>query len=116
MLKVEALVKPLVLDELLQQLIQIGVHSLSYFEIYAANKPLLPSERETADQLLEPSFTPHIKLEIIVDKAHLSAIQDALAEKVSPPLIGGAEVTVIRLKEGLRVLAGSIGEPEVEGI
>lgn len=115
MLKLEALVKPLVIDELLKQLIDIGVHSVSYSEIYAANRPLFHAV-PNKDVPQDVSFIPHIKLEVIVDEERLSAIQDALAEKVSTPLAHGAEVIVIRLKEGVRV-SGTVGsDPEIEEI
>ncbi len=115
MYKLETLVKPEVLDELLHELLDIGVHSLSYSEIYAANKPLF-HPRQGKDVPRNVSFIPHIKLEVIIDKGHLVAVEEALAKKVSSPLIGGAEVTVIRLKEGLRVLPALEGEPAVEEI
>ncbi len=115
MLKLEALVKQLVIEELVKELIEIGVHSLSYSEVFAANRPLFhETQGENVPQNVE--FLPVLKLEVILDKNHLPAVEEALADKVSAPLAGGAEVTVMKLKEGLRVLGSKNGDPQIEEI
>lgn len=115
MLKLEALVKPAVIDEVLRDLIEIGVHSLSYSEVYASNRQLFhPVQGEDVPQ--DVVFVPHIKLEVILDKGHLPAVQASLAEHVGSPMQGGAELTVVRLKEGLRLLASQGRGPELREI
>ena len=116
MLKLEALVKPAVIDEVLRELIELGVHSLSYSEVYASNQELFhPVQGRDVPE--DVAFVPHIKLEVILDKGHLPAVENALAKHVASPMQGGAELTVVRLKEGLRILATSQqGDPEVREI
>ena len=115
MLKLEALVKPFVVDDLLKELVEIGVHSLSYFEVYAVNRPLM-HEVQREDVPEDVVFKPRIKIEVILDKGHLAAVEEALAKKVSTPFVGGAEVTVVKLKEGLRFLGSKDGDPTIEEI
>ena len=114
MLKLEALVKPLMLEELLKQLVMTGVHSVSYSEINMAQQRL--DGKMTADEAEHVEYAPCIKIEVILDKGHLAAVEEALAKKVANPLMGGAEVTVFRVKESLRVLGDGHGDPVVEDL
>ena len=115
MLKLEALVKPFVVDDLLKELVEIGVHSLAYSEVYAANRPLM-HDVQGKDVPEDVAFKPRIKIEVVLDRGHLSAVEEALAERVSTPFVGGAEVTVVKLKEGLRFLGSKDGDPSIEEI
>jgi nitrogen regulatory protein PII len=114
MLKLEALVKPLMLEELLKQLVMTGVHSVSYSEVNLAQQRL--DGKMTAEEAEGVEYAPCIKIEVILDKAHLAAVEDAVAKKVANPLMGGAEVTVFRVKESLRVLGDRNGDPVVEDL
>ena len=114
MLKLEALVKPLMHEELLKQLVMTGVHSVSYSEVNLAQQRL--DRKMTAEEAECVEYAPCIKIEVILDKAHLAAVEEAVAKKVANPLMGGAEVTVFRVKESLRVLGDRNGDPVVEDL
>ena len=115
MLKLEVLVKQIVLEEVIAELIAIGVQSLSYAEVYAAERELHP-ETSNEDLPADTAFSPVIKLEVILDKGKLAAIEEALVKKVSMPLVGGAEVIITKLKDDLHILGGTEHFHDVEVI
>ena len=115
MLKLEAIVKPLLIDVLIERLIEVGVHSISYSEVSSANQALYRRNREEGvDKRVE--FYPCAKIEVILDKDHLMAVEEALAAELSSPMHGGAEVTVFRLKEGIRMLGATKADTTIEEI
>jgi nitrogen regulatory protein PII len=118
MLKLEAIVKPMVVDEVVARLIKVGVHSISYSEVHAVKPELLSRNEEEgiAGESEKVEFFPRTKIEVILDKGHLAAIEEALADEVCTPMLGGAEVVVFRLKEGLRMMGDSKSDAKIEEI
>lgn len=116
MVKLEVLVKPFMQGEVVQRLLEIGVHSLSYSTVCSANRPLFHEHQIDDETPRDVEFVDHIKLEVVLDEEHLAAIEEALAEKLSTRMVGGAEVIVLPLKEGLRLNPSADGSGEITEI
>ena len=115
MIKLEVLVKPSVRDAIVERLVAVGVHSLSYGEVKAANRSLF-HEFQGSDEIPPVDFATFVKIEVILDEAHLDSVEEALTEELCLRKMEEAEVVVIPLKEGLRLAPSPGGFSEITEI
>ena len=110
MLKLEAYITESVIDEMIDDLLKIGVHHISYFTVAGTMRSRI---RKDEPHELDPraEFVAKRKLEVILDREHLTAAIAALKEHLCDEVVGGAEVFVFPLEKGLRLAVGSQGEP-----
>jgi nitrogen regulatory protein P-II 1 len=108
MMKIEAIIKPYILDQVREALTSVGVTGMTVYEV----KGTSASERPTqvyrgAEYSLD--FTPSVKVEAVVademvDKAMNAVIQAAKAAKG-----GGGKIFAFPIGEAVRIRTGEHG-------
>ncbi|MBK2125277.1 P-II family nitrogen regulator [Fangia hongkongensis] len=109
---VSAYIKPFLLDETREALINVGIHGMTVYEIKGIGKQLGHTELYRGAEYAV-DFLPKVKLEVICTDAQKSLVVETILEANRSEKIGAGKITVITLDEVIRIRTGEKDENSV---
>lgn len=108
MRKLEAIVKPFTLDDIKDNLDQIGIRGMTVSEVKgfgrgAGKAPLYPGAEYVID------FLPKIKIEIVVPDDLVHAAIEAITQGAFTGEVGDGKIFVSTIDEAIRIRTGERG-------
>ena len=112
MKKVEAIIKPFKLDEVKDQLNEIGVKGITVSEVKGFGRQKGHAELfRGAEYIVD--FLPKIKLEIIVSDELVDDVINAVTKSAQTGRIGDGKIFVTSLEDTIRIRTGERGEEAI---
>ena len=112
MKKVEAIIKPFKLDEVKDQLNEIGVRGITVSEVKGFGRQKGHAELYRGAEYIV-DFLPKIKLEIIVSDGLLDDVINAVTKSAQTGRIGDGKIFVTSLEDTIRIRTGERGEEAI---
>ncbi len=112
MKKVEAIIKPFKLDEVKDQLNEIGVKGITVSEVKGFGRQKGHAELYRGAEYIV-DFLPKIKLEIIVSDELVDNVINAVTKSAKTGRIGDGKIFVTSLEDTIRIRTGERGEEAV---
>ena len=109
MKKIEAFIKPYVLEEVKQALTDVGVKGMSVSEVKGFGRQKGHTELYRGSEY-QVDFLPKLKLEIVVAEDQSDTVVDVIAKTACTGKIGDGKVFVIPVEKALRIRTGESGE------
>jgi nitrogen regulatory protein P-II 1 len=113
MTKIEAIVKPFMLDELKDALIAIGIHGMTATPETRGFGRQKGHVEIFHDTEVEISFIPKVKIEVVVEDGVLEQVLSTIQEKTKTGRIGDGKIFVTRLADVVRVRTGEHGSAAI---
>ena len=112
MKKVEAIIKPFKLDEVKDQLNEIGVKGITVSEVKGFGRQKGHTEfYRGAEYIVD--FLPKIKLEIITSDELVDDVINTITQSAQTERIGDGKIFVTSLEDAIRIRTGERGEEAV---
>lgn len=108
MKKIEAIIKPFKLDEVKAALSAIGVDGMTVTEVNGYGRQKGHTETFRGSEY-SVEFTPKVKLDVIVDEAHLDAALEAIIKTARTGKIGDGKIFLSEVFEVIRIRTGEKG-------
>ena len=112
MKKVEAIIKPFKLDEVKDQLNEIGVKGITVSEVKGFGRQKGHTELYRGAEYIV-DFLPKIKLEIIVSDELVDDVINAVTKSAQTGRIGDGKIFVTSLEDTIRIRTGERGEEAI---
>jgi len=112
MKKVEAVIKPFKLDEVKDQLNEIGVKGITVSEVKGFGRQKGHAELYRGAEYIV-DFLPKIKLEIIVSDELVDDVINAVTKSAQTGRIGDGKIFVTSLEDTIRIRTGERGEEAI---
>ena len=112
MKKVEAIIKPFKLDEVKDQLNEIGVKGITVSEVKGFGRQKGHAELYRGAEYIV-DFLPKIKLEIIVSDELVDDVINAVTKSAQTGRIGDGKIFVTSLEDTIRIRTGDRGEEAI---
>jgi nitrogen regulatory protein PII len=112
MKKVEAIIKPFKLDEVKDQLNEIGIKGITVSEVKGFGRQKGHTELYRGAEYVV-DFLPKIKLEIIVTDALLDDVINTIMRTAQTGRIGDGKIFVTDLVDTIRIRTGERGEEAI---
>ena len=109
MKKIEAFIKPYVLEDVKNALTAAGIKGMSVSEVKGFGRQKGHTELYRGSEY-QVDFLPKLKLEIVVPDDRVDAAVDAVASAASTGKIGDGKVFVVPVERALRIRTGESGE------
>ena len=108
MKKVDAIIRPLKLDEVRDALAAIGIQGMTVSEVRGHGRQKGHSELyRGAEYVVE--FIPKIRIEIVVDDADLLRVLEVLQKVARTGQIGDGKIFVSRVEDAVRIRTAERG-------
>ena len=112
MKKVEAIIKPFKLDEVKDQLNEIGIKGITVSEVKGFGRQKGHAELYRGAEYIV-DFLPKIKLEIIVSDELVDNVINAVTKSAKTGRIGDGKIFVTSLEDTIRIRTGERGEEAI---
>ncbi len=112
MKKVEAVIKPFKLDEVKDQLNEIGIKGITVTEVKGFGRQKGHTELYRGAEYVV-DFLPKIKLEIIISDDQLEDVINAIMKSAQTGRIGDGKIFVTELQDTIRIRTGERGEEAI---
>ena len=112
MKKVEAIIKPFKLDEVKDQLNEIGVKGITVSEVKGFGRQKGHAELYRGAEYIVDCL-PKIKLEIIVSDELVDDVINAVTKSAQTGRIGDGKIFVTSLEDTIRIRTGERGEEAI---
>ncbi len=112
MKKVEAVIKPFKLDEVKDQLNEIGIKGITVTEVKGFGRQKGHTELYRGAEYVV-DFLPKIKLEIIITDDQLEDVINAIMKSAQTGRIGDGKIFVTALQDTIRIRTGERGEEAI---
>ena len=112
MKKVEAIIKPFKLDEVKDQLNEIGVKGITVSEVKGFGRQKGHAELYRGAEYIV-DFLPKIKLEVIVSDELVDDVINAVTKSAQTGRIGDGKIFVTSLEDTIRIRTGERGEEAI---
>ena len=112
MKKVEAIIKPFKLDEVKDQLNEIGIKGITVSEVKGFGRQKGHTELYRGAEYVV-DFLPKVKLEIIVSDALLDDVINTIMKTAQTGRIGDGKIFVTDLVDTIRIRTGERGEEAI---
>ncbi|HOF60411.1 MAG TPA: P-II family nitrogen regulator [Candidatus Latescibacteria bacterium] len=109
MKKIEAFIKPYVLEEVKKALTDVGVKGMSISEVKGFGRQKGHTELYRGSEY-HVDFLPKVKVEVVVSESMVEAAVDAIAKSACTGKIGDGKVFVLPVEKALRIRTGESGE------
>ncbi len=109
MVKIEAIIKPFILEEVKDGLNDIGVHGMTISEVKGFGRQKGHKEiYRGAEYVVD--FLPKVKIEIAASQQRADDIIEVILDKARTGKIGDGKIFVTPLDECIRIRTGERGE------
>lgn len=109
MKKIEAIIKPFKLDDVVDALAEVGVEGISVTEIRGFGRQKGRTEvYKGAEYVVD--FLPKLKIEVVVPSALSDAAVEAIAKTARTGKIGDGKIFVLPVESVLRIRTGEKNE------
>ena len=112
MKKVEAIIKPFKLDEVKDQLNEIGVKGITVSEVKGFGRQKGHAELYRGAEYVV-DFLPKIKLEIIISDDLVDDVINAITQSAQTGRIGDGKIFVTNLDDTIRIRTGERGDEAI---
>ena len=112
MKKIEAIIKPFKLDEVKDQLNEIGVKGITVSEVKGFGRQKGHTELYRGAEYVV-DFLPKVKIEVVVSDNLVSAVVDAISQTAQTGRIGDGKIFVLPVEETIRIRTGERGEEAI---
>ena len=112
MKKVEAVIKPFKLDEVKEQLNEIGIKGITVSEVKGFGRQKGHSELYRGAEYIV-DFLPKIKLEITIHDDLVDDVINTITKSAQTGRIGDGKIFVTNLEDTIRIRTGERGEEAV---
>ena len=112
MKKIEAIIKPFMLDEVKDALADLGMKGMTVSEVRGFGRQR--GHKETyrgAEYQLD--FVPKIKLEVVVEESLTAQVVNAIVEKGRTGKIGDGKIFVLPVDDAFRIRTGESGKDAI---
>lgn len=112
MKKVEAIIKPIKLEEVKDALSKIGIYGMTVTEVkgFGRQKGHVEVYRGTE---YEVNFIPKIKIEVVVPDAIIDKVIETILQKTNTHTIGDGKIFISSLEDVIRIRTGERGEAAI---
>lgn len=112
MKKIEAIIKPFMLDELKEAMSKINVQGMTVSEVKGFGRQKGHKEVYRGAEY-EVDFIPKIKVEIVVDAEIADKVVETIVESVRTGKIGDGKIFVLPLETVCRIRTGETGKEAI---
>ena len=112
MKKVEAIIKPFKLDEVKEQLNEVGIKGITVTEVKGFGRQKGHTELYRGAEYVV-DFLPKVKIEIIIDDSCLEEVTKTIIKAAQTGRIGDGKIFVTNLEDTIRIRTGERGEEAV---
>ncbi len=112
MKKIEAIIKPFKLDEIKEALAREGITGMTVSEVKGFGRQKGHTELYRGAEYVV-DFLPKIKIELMVDDAHMATACRVIEETARTGRIGDGKIFVLPVDEVVRIRTGERGESAV---
>ena len=109
MVKIEAVIRPFVLDDVKDRLREVGVGGMSVSEVRGFGRTGGKTEVYRGSSYVI-DFVPKLKIETVVPLERMDEIVDAIRDVASSDRIGDGKIFVTPVIEAVRIRTGERGE------
>ncbi len=102
MVKVEAIIRPNVLDAVKASLDEIGVHGLTVHEVRGAGKQKGYTQHYRGAEYAV-NLLPKIKLEVVVSNSAVDEVVEAIVSSAKTGEIGDGKIFLSKIDEAIRI-------------
>jgi len=112
MKKIEAIIKPFKLDDVIEALNEIGIQGMTITEVKGYGRQKGHKEiYRGAEYVVD--FIPKIKIEIIVESDRADQVVDKIREAANTGKIGDGKIFVLSVDQAIRVRTGEKGKDAI---
>jgi len=112
MKKVEAIIKPFKLDDVKNDLGQLGVQGMTVTEVKGFGRTGGKKEVYRGSAYVV-DFVPKVKIEVIVHDNQVGQVIESIQKSAMTGRIGDGKIFVVTAEEGIRIRTGERGEAAV---
>jgi nitrogen regulatory protein P-II 1 len=112
MKKIEAIVKPFKLEEVKEALHEVGITGMTVLEAKGFGRQKGHTETYRGSEYAV-DFLPKLKLEIVLDDAHLGDAVNAIIRAAKTGKIGDGKIFVLPVEEAIRIRTEEKGDKAV---
>ena len=112
MKKVEAIIKPFKLDEVKEQLNEIGVKGITVTEVKGFGRQKGHTELYRGAEYIV-DFLPKIKIEIVISDALVNDVINTIMKTAQTGRIGDGKIFITNLEDTIRIRTGERGEEAI---
>ena len=112
MKKIEAIIKPFILDEVREALSEIGVTGLTVTEVKGFGRQKGHTELYRGAEYVV-DFLPKVKLEVVVANSMLDSAMEAIIKAARTGKIGDGKIFVTAVEQVVRIRTGESGEAAI---
>ncbi len=109
MKKVEAIIKPFMLEEVKEGLIKLGVKGMTITEVKGFGRQKGHSEVYRGAEY-QVDFVPKIKIEVVVEADTVSRVVDAILTRARTGKIGDGKIFILGIEDVIRIRTGERGK------
>ena len=114
MKKVEAIIKPIKLEDVKEALSEVGVEGMTVVEVKGFGRQKGHTEIYRGSEYTV-DFLPKVKIEVVVEDARSETVVDAIVKAANTGKIGDGKVFVSEILEAVRIRTGERGSDAVSG-
>ena len=112
MKKIEAIIKPFKLDEVKQELGQIGIQGMTVSEVKGFGRTGGKKEVYRGSAYVV-DFVPKVKIEIVVPDGRTAEVVESIEKCAKTGRIGDGKIFVTDVEESIRIRTGEKGEAAI---
>ena len=112
MKKIEAIIKPFKLDEVKQELGQIGIQGMTVSEVKGFGRTGGKKEVYRGSAYVV-DFVPKVKIEIVVPDGRVAQVIESIEKCAKTGRIGDGKIFVTDVEESIRIRTGEKGEAAI---
>ena len=108
MKKIEAIIKPVKLDEVKEALQEVGLQGITVTEARGLGRQKGHTELYRGAEYVV-DFLPKVKIEVVVEDAMVDRVVEAIITAARTGRIGDGKIFIIPLEEAIRIRTGERG-------
>ena len=112
MKKIEAIIKPFKLDEVKQELGQIGIQGMTVSEVKGFGRTGGKKEVYRGSAYVV-DFVPKVKIEVVVPDGRVVQVIESIEKCAKTGRIGDGKIFVTNVEEAIRIRTGEKGESAI---
>ncbi|QMU56543.1 MAG: DUF3240 domain-containing protein [Candidatus Mycalebacterium zealandia] len=112
MKKIEAIVKPFILEDLKDALKDIGIQGMTVSEVKGFGRQKGHAEIYRGSEYVI-DFLPKVKVEIVATDEMVSSIIDVITQSAKTGKTGDGKIFIIPIEEVIRIRTGERGEDAI---